>query len=142
MAIKIEDVAFTVTCESEYIPIRGNCMASGDDAFDEACAVEIETALEKGNPWAWCAVKVEGEWEGLSTTRYLGACSYESEADFCEPGGYFDDMKNEIFEDLKERQERKLHPACAHSLCSQNYCDTGANECIKEGDELSPANED
>lgn len=71
----IKDVQFTFECEPEHAPIRGNCMASGDEAFDEKCAVDIEHALDNGNPWAWCCVKCVAHWRGLSGVDYLGCYS-------------------------------------------------------------------
>lgn len=96
---KIEDVTFCVECEEETIPVRGN-FASGDDAQDREDEEQIIRDLESGNEWAWCCVHVIAEWRGFEGHAYLGGCSYESKADFCRPGWYFDDMKGEAFSDL------------------------------------------
>ena len=48
-----------------------------------------------GHEWAWCIVRVTVEWRGMSGDAVLGGCSYEDEADFRQPGGYFDDMQRE-----------------------------------------------
>src|SRR6266478_4171182 len=100
--LKPEDVEFIVTCEPEDTRIEGNAMASGDDAQDEECYAWIRDQLERGNEWAWCCVKVvariavtlkrDGRVDddvALEGVDYLGGCSYKSEADFCQPGGYF-----------------------------------------------------
>lgn len=100
--MKIEDVDFSIECLPEEISIRGNCMASGDDAADEACAVEIERQLEDGNPWAWCTVRVIASCGELEVSEYLGACSYASEEDF-RASDYFESMRDEAFEQLQKQ---------------------------------------
>lgn len=97
---QISDVTFRVICEPEDIPVRGNAMASGDDAADRECEDEIIRRLERGDIWAWCSVTVRAEYRGFLGTDHLGACSYASEKDFREPGGYFDDMCREAFDQL------------------------------------------
>jgi hypothetical protein len=90
----IGEVEYEVECLVEDMPIRGNCMASGDDVVDEDCAKEIESRLADGNDWAWCCVKVTARWHTFESTEYLGGCSYEDEEDF-RKGGYFEDMQDE-----------------------------------------------
>ena len=85
-------IEITLTCEEEYERVRGNAMASGDDAVDKECEDSIIADLESGNPWAWCCAHVIVTWYGFKGEDYLGMCSYKSEEDFREPGGYFDDM--------------------------------------------------
>lgn len=102
----ISEIEFSVICEPEDMAIRGNCMASGDDAGDEACAVQIEADLEAGNPWAWCSIAVTGSWEGLEVTEYLGQSSYASEDDFRAEGDYYDDMRESVRAELTEHAER------------------------------------
>lgn len=97
---KIEDVTFRVECEEEHAPVRGNAQASGDDAQDREAEDAIIRDLNNGNSWAWCCVHVVAEWRGFKGHDYLGACSYESEASFREPGGYFEQMREEAFADL------------------------------------------
>lgn len=97
------EASIVVTVMPEDIPLRGNCLASGDAAEDEACAVELERQLESGNEWAWCQVKVEAFWNGLRGVDYLGACSYASEADFKAQGGYYDDMVSAALDQVEEQ---------------------------------------
>lgn len=91
-------IVVDVECESEDLPIRGNCQASGDADQDEQQAKWIEHQLANGNPWAWCSVKVTAEIDGHSGSDYLGGCSYYDGADFCQGGSYFDDMVSEAVE--------------------------------------------
>ncbi len=74
--MKHPNVTFEVTIESEDIPVRGNCMASGDDAFDKKCEDEILERLENGDDSAWCCVKVTartaGGFEGFAC---IGGCT-------------------------------------------------------------------
>lgn len=91
-------VDFQIECVPEDSPVRGNAMASGDNAFDQECEDKILADLE-WNEWAWCTVKVTatfGPWEG---TDYLGCCSYQDEEGF-KQGGYWKDMQHQAFTDL------------------------------------------
>lgn len=56
--------------------------------------------MRAGNEWAWCIAVVRVSYGGIDATDILGACSYKSEADFRQPGGYFDDMIGEAIESL------------------------------------------
>ena len=102
-AMKLQSLArITIEIEPEEISIRGNCMASGDDEFDEKCAKEIEAQLDSGNLWAWCTVTVRAEYAGVTGYANLGACSYSSGNEF-RKDGYFHDMQIEAIEDLDRR---------------------------------------
>ena len=104
------DVTFHVIAEQDHIPVRGNALASGDDAEDRRCEDEILKRLNDGDVWAWAVVEVEARYHGLVGRDVLGGCSYRDEADFREPGGYFDDMKSEALADLQHQLD-ELAPA-------------------------------
>jgi hypothetical protein len=98
------DVEFTVVCEPDESAVRGNAMASGDDAADIRCENEILERLDRGDVWAWCSVKVIGEVHGVRReSSWLGACNYADERDFRECG-YFEDMCAEVIEQLENVQ--------------------------------------
>jgi hypothetical protein len=102
-------VTYRLYIEAEDIPVRGNAMASGDDALDKKVEDEILERLDSGDIWAWAHVTVEasaGEFTGEDT---LGGCCYRDAAEFMQPGGYYEDMKSEAFNALKATLER----ACA-----------------------------
>lgn len=66
---------------------------AGDDAeLDAQTVAKIREDYENGNPWAWTCIRVRAEFLGHSGEDYLGACSYESRADFQRTSGYYDDM--------------------------------------------------
>ena len=90
--LTLDQCEVTLECLPEDTSVRGNAMASGDDVADRECEDSILRDLENGNEWAWCIVKVTVAWKGWRGTDYLGACSYASEADFRQPGGYFESM--------------------------------------------------
>jgi hypothetical protein len=98
-----DEVTFSLEVEEDDIPIRGNCMASGDDAADEACAKEIEQRLKNGDVWAWCNVRVTARWKDWTGQDSLGACSCESEEDFKANSDYYEDMKIAALVDLNRR---------------------------------------
>ncbi len=102
------EVTFTIECEPEDLPIKGNAMASGDNEFDAKVEREIREALEGGNAWAWCSVKVTASWNQCLGYAYLGCCSYDSQKDFETEGGYYEDMKQEALNDLNDRIDARF----------------------------------
>jgi hypothetical protein len=90
-----DKVKYTLHVEQDDSPVRGNAMASGDDAVDKEVEDEILARLERGDIWAWAAVKVTASFLDFEGEDWLHGCSYKDEANFREPGGYFDDMKHE-----------------------------------------------
>lgn len=101
-----EKAEIQVFCLDEDSPIQGNASAIDPetDAKNEAYIID---QLNSGNEWAWCMVKVYAEIDGFKgPANYLGQCSYKSRKDFMEDA-YYDDMKNQAIEDLKNEIERK-----------------------------------
>jgi len=80
--ISKKEVDFKIRLHPELIPVRGNAIFSGDEAYDEFVEDQILDKLVSGNQWAWCTVEVEASYNGNIVSEYLGACSYESERDF------------------------------------------------------------
>lgn len=103
--LTLEDLTWKVEALPEDMPLEGNVLASGDDAQDKEAEDIIRKDYESGNEWAWCVVKVTGSWMGLTVTEYLGGCSYESKEDFCTPGGYYDDMRSQVLEEIQSKAE-------------------------------------
>jgi hypothetical protein len=108
-----ESVCYSVIAEYETdVEVRGNALASGDDAEDKDAEREIIERLERGDVWAWASVKVVASWGDFKAeSDWLGACSYEDEESFREPGGYFDDMKREALERLQDTLAGELAKA-------------------------------
>jgi hypothetical protein len=96
------DVTFGIECLPSDIPIVGNCSAIDEDT-DRETAEWITDQLDSGNEWAWCTVKVTASWKSHEGEAYLGGCSYKSEEDFKEPGGYWEQMKEEALDDLNQQ---------------------------------------
>ncbi len=94
------DPEITVHATRDDIPVRGNAMASGDDAADRACEDRILARLDGGDIWAWASVEIRAEFRGLSASTYLGTCSYASEDDF-KASAYYPDMVADATEDLR-----------------------------------------
>jgi len=95
-----EEVA--VCLEPEFIPVRGNVCASGDDAFDREVERAILGRVHQGDVWAWAMVTVTVSWGPFSASDHLGCCSCADEADFRKPCGYFNDMAEEALEELNK----------------------------------------
>lgn len=93
--------AIDYSAEPEDVPVRGNAIASGDDAVDKACEDGILADLE-WNEWAWCVVRCTAKLGSFTGTAYLGACSYKDRADFL-AGGYAEQMAAEARDDLIEQ---------------------------------------
>jgi hypothetical protein len=87
-----------IGCEPEEMAIDGNC---GDDEN----AAWIREQLASGNEWAWCQVVVRARFAGFEARTYLGGCSYRSRADFERPGGYLDQMLDEVLTELAQAIE-------------------------------------
>ena len=107
-SIQRHEARISIRAEPEIVPIEGNAMASGDDAFDAQVESGIRERLNQGDIWAWAAVEVKATWKVFRGTACLGCCSYESEEDFRQPDGYFDDLLNEALEDLN-REVAEAH---------------------------------
>lgn len=88
-------IEYQIHIDQDDIPVRGNALASGDDAEDRAAENEILTQLDHGNLWAWCSVTVTARYGGFEGADHLGGCSYRGTEEFILPGGYYDDMKAE-----------------------------------------------
>ena len=102
---KLAELAtFEVTAEPELEGPEGH-FASGDDELDRQDCESIRAELE-WNEWAWCVAKVTASYAGLRGEAYLGGCSYADAEDFAQPGGHFDDMKDEALGYLLEELER------------------------------------
>jgi hypothetical protein len=87
--------------QPEEIPVRGNALASGDDAMDRECEDSILSRLKAGDEWAWCSVTVRVTLPcGRFAEDHLVCCSYDDERDF-RAGGCFEDMVSNCMEALK-----------------------------------------
>lgn len=93
-ALQADEVEFSLEIEDEDVPVEGNASATDDPEEDAKLVAEIQQRLDRGDLWAWCCVKVTAKWKHWRGVDYLGACSYESEADF-KHGGYWEDMKSQ-----------------------------------------------
>ena len=91
MAINRDEVSFDVFIENEEEGPEG--------WMDDDLVAVVREAMEHCE-WAWCAVTVVAELNGFKGYAYLGGCSYKSEKDFTEAGGYYDDLCDEAYEDL------------------------------------------
>lgn len=101
----MDQVRFQLDMEPESIwELKGSFGHPEDEEY-------VRQQLRDGNEWAWCRVHVRATWWDRRTGReyegddYLGGCSYGSEEDFKQPGGYYDDMKAQAYADLVAKYE-------------------------------------
>lgn len=87
----IFDPEIKIIVRPEFIEIRGNAIASGDDAFDKQVEDELIERFNDGDVWAWCMVEVQAEFRGIVSSDHLGGCSYKDEKEFMECN-YYPDM--------------------------------------------------
>ncbi len=99
-----DEVNYRLVLHPDDMPVRGNAMASGDEAADRACEDEILARLADGDEWAWCCVECRAEWGGFHSSAFLGGCCYRDEEEF--RGGPWEDMKAEALEGLEEMLRR------------------------------------
>jgi hypothetical protein len=92
----------TLYNEPEDTPIRGNAIASGDDAIDRETEDALIADVESGNDWAWCIVIVRASFAGQEGYATLGACSYKSAADFEANSDYYEDMREQALDNLTD----------------------------------------
>ena len=97
------DITILVTAHPEEIPVQGNAICSGDEDFDHQVESEILERLEQDDVWAWATVCVSAEWEAVKEKEYLGCCCYESEEDFRNNSGYFEEMVDQAITSLNTR---------------------------------------
>ena len=99
-------LTFSIDVMQDDTEVRGNAMASGDDALDKEVEDEIIRRLDSGDPWAWAVVTVNCEWTSpVTKITYKGfttlcGCNYKDEKDFIKAGDYYEQMKQEAFEDM------------------------------------------
>lgn len=102
----INGITYTVTATADDIDVRGNALASGDDAADKAYEDEILARLDNGDVWAWASVEVEAtitiDGHTFTGSDYLGGCSYADAEGFVAEGGYYQDMKAGALDRLRE----------------------------------------
>lgn len=93
-----------IRLEAEYddMPVRGNAMASDDDAFDKKVEDRIIARLDNGDVWAWAVVTVTAIYRGYEGSDTLGACCYASEKSF-RRDSYFTDMKANAIASLADQ---------------------------------------
>lgn len=96
----------SVECLPEDIDIRGNVLASGDDAEDNRAEEEVLRQLNNGNEWAWCCIKVTATYGDFEGTDFLGGCSYASREAFIQANDYYADMVERAFDELVSQIER------------------------------------
>mgnify|MGYP001563592919 FL=1 len=80
-------VDYDYQLDVDDVPVRGNAIASEDDAYDREVEAEILERLDRGDVSAWAQVEVRAElrfdvgeevFHGIGSA-YLGGCSYSSE---------------------------------------------------------------
>lgn len=96
--LPMDEVEFTIECLPEAERPEG-FFAYDSEEENEKVVKDIYEKLE-WNEWAWCTVKVTAEWNGFTGEDYLGGVSADSEKDFIENSGYYEDMKGEAYADL------------------------------------------
>ena len=97
LSIPLTDVEFTFTWEPSDIPIEGNAGEGDAEQW-------VKDQLAAGNEAAWFDAKVTATYmvDGITFIGedHLGACSYESFADFQVPEGSYEDMCQQAYTDL------------------------------------------
>lgn len=91
-----DDITYTLECEPEDIE---------PDYDDPVLNDQVLRNLANGNQWAWCSAHLTASYTAHDGTEftyddYLGGCSYESAEDFMQPGGYYDDMKDDAYRNI------------------------------------------
>ena len=101
--IEANEIEWAVTPLPE-IELPEDCFAC-DTETDKAICQRIREDAE-WNEWAWCCVEIKGQWNGLEAVAYLGACSYENKQSFIENSGYYEDLRQQVIEQLQGQAQR------------------------------------
>ena len=101
------DVIIKVGHEPEYLPVRGNVLASGDETADKLAEEETLARINEGDEWAWCMVRVTVRWGDFNHEVHLGGCSYLNEEEF-RACPCFDDLVDEGLCELNEMIARNF----------------------------------
>ena len=98
------DVTITVSAEEndispeESYDIPGIKRSTRDaEGFVDA----VDEMIEKHGLWGWCQVTVTVRLGPLTGEAHMGGCSYESEDDFIQSSGYYNDMVSDAIADLQ-----------------------------------------
>ncbi len=141
------DVTFTVEVLEEDTQVRGNAVASDDDAADKELEDEIIQRLENGHVEAWCCLRVKAEWTAPDGTvfegvQHLGCCSFlpndtihkSTSAQIAES---VDDyaMKSEALADLQREVDRADHREAGQLVLEAigGIPDKTLNRWVREG---------
>lgn len=95
------EVEFTFEALPEDLPVKGNACFI-DPETDEKIENEIIKRLNEGDLSAWFCATITASFRGITTTEYLGCCSYASLDDFETDPYYIEMMKQAAFESLLE----------------------------------------
>lgn len=78
-----------------------------EDFFDDKRHAKwARDQMRRGNEWGWCMVRVTATtqhpngYDVIVGKDYLSGCSYRSQEDFMQPGGYYEDMKKAALDDM------------------------------------------
>jgi hypothetical protein len=102
--IKAYEREYDITLEAlpETVRVKGNALASEDDALDKEVEDEILARLESGDIWAWFTAKVTvRDSYGAEASDYLGCCCYKDARDF-KLGGYYLDMIKACVDEIEK----------------------------------------
>lgn len=105
-----ELVEITLDCEEEDTDYREGHFEREDGSNDDELCDWIREQLQMGNRWAWCTAHVVVKYKGLRGDDWLGACSYASEADFKDGGGYYESMVGDALDELAKQIEAIAAP--------------------------------
>jgi hypothetical protein len=102
--LTIDDIEFTIKAIKNFWTPRQTMKGCEEEvivAFEEA----IEKAVKQDPLWGWCQVRVSGFPKGnngpYTCESSLGGCSYKNEKDFIENSGYYQDMQQEILNNIQ-----------------------------------------
>lgn len=97
-------IKYTLSYDLDHAAVRGNALASGDEAVDKEVEDEILERLRRGDAWAWAQVTVTASCLGFEGHDHLGCCTYKDEDDF-RASDYYKDMCNNARDEMLKNVE-------------------------------------
>ena len=109
-ALTMDMVSFTIETEENDESVD-RALSFETTGADHSAYIKRVHKYQHNNIWLWCQVTVTAKYKGLEGHAYLGGCAYDNEKDF-KKGGYYEQMQEEAFEELKLQVEDLLSELC------------------------------
>lgn len=106
----LNKIKFKIEIKPEFMPIKGNLIASGCDKFDKLEEDKVIERLDNGEIYAWCIIIVKAFIDDVEAEAYLGgvSCKDWNEVNrIAKDYGLFEEAACNLMNEIKEYNEFK-----------------------------------